>query len=119
MVDTPRTAAAEEYAPEVREPAGYRQSDATLKEQILRQFASDEGLDLRGITVEVQDGEVTLSGSVRCYADMQRAEEDACAVEGVKLVRNGLTSVGPPRQARDGRQPVGAASKMGKPGYER
>ena len=69
------------------------------------------------IAVEVQGCEVTLSGSVRCYADMQRAEAIACAVEGVKLVRNGLASVEPP-QAVDG-GPAGTAPKMGKPGYER
>ncbi len=119
MVDTSRTPTTEEYAPEAREPAGFRQADASIKEEILRQFALDEGLDASGITVEVQGGEVTLGGSVRCYADMQRAEEDACKIEGVKLVRNGLTSVELPPRAIDGRQPIGAASKMGKPGYER
>lgn len=119
MVDAPCTGAAEEYAPEVREPAGYRQSDASLKDQIVRQFATDEAIDACGITVEVQDGQVTLSGRVRCYGDMQRAEENICAIEGVKMVRNGLTSVEPPRHAVDSGQPAGAASKMGKPGYER
>ena len=119
MVDIHRVGAAEEgYAPEAREPAGYRLSDASIKEQILRQLALGEGLDAGGITVEVRDGEVTLSGSVRCYADMQRVEELACAIEGVKLVRNGLTSLEPAPPAVDGGQPAGAASKMGKPGYE-
>ena len=75
MTDTPRPAMAEEDALEAREPAGYRQSDASVKEQILRQLALAEGLDASAITVEVKDCEVTLSGSVRCYADMQRAEE--------------------------------------------
>jgi osmotically-inducible protein OsmY len=119
MVDTCRAAAAEEYAPEAREPAGYRHSDASIKEQIRRQLAQDDGLDDSGIVVDVQDGEVTLIGRVRHCADMQRAEQHACAIEGVKLVRNGLTPVEPPSEAIDGRQPVGAAPKMGKPGYER
>jgi osmotically-inducible protein OsmY len=118
MVDTPRARATEEYAPEAREPAGYRLSDASIKEQILRQLAREEALDVGGITVEVRDGEVTLSGSVRCYADMQRVEELACAIEGVKLARNGLTSLELASPEVDGGQPVGAASKMGKPGYE-
>jgi osmotically-inducible protein OsmY len=118
MVDTPRARATEEYAPEAREPAGYRLSDASIKEQILRQLAREEALDVGGITVEVRDGEVTLSGSVRCYADMQRVEELACAIEGVKLARNGLTSLEPASPEVDGGQPAGAASKMGKPGYE-
>ena len=118
MADTSRTAMAEEDALEAREPAGYRHSDASVKEQILRQLALAEGLDVGSITVEVKDCEVTLSGSVRCYADMQRVEELACAIEGVKLVRNGLTSVEPPPQTVAG-GPAGTASKMGKPGYER
>ena len=118
MVDTPRARATEEYAPEAREPAGYQLSDASIKEQILRQLAREEALDVGGITVEVRDGEVTLSGSVRCYADMQRVEELACAIEGVKLARNGLTSLEPASPEVDGGQPAGAASKMGKPGYE-
>ena len=73
---------------------------------------------LRGIVVELRDGEVTLSGRVPCYADMQRVEELACAIDGVKLVRNGLTSLEPAPPAIDDGQPAGAASKMGKPGYE-
>jgi osmotically-inducible protein OsmY len=118
MADTSRTAMAEEDALEAREPAGYRHSDASVKDQILRQLALAEGLDACGITVEAQSCEVTLSGSVRCYADMQRVEALACAIDGVKQVRNGLTSVEPPPRAIDGK-PVGTASKMGKPGYER
>lgn len=118
MADTSRTATAEEDALEAREPAGYRHSDASVKERILRQLALEKGLDASNVTVEVQDCEVRLNGSVRCYADMQRAEALACAIEGVKLVRNGLTSVEPPPQAVAG-GPAGTASKMGKPGYER
>ena len=46
MVDSRRVGAAEEeYAQEAREPAGYRLSDASIKEQILRQLARAEGLD--------------------------------------------------------------------------
>jgi osmotically-inducible protein OsmY len=119
MVDTHRVAAAEEYAPEAREPAGYRLSDASIKEQVRRRLAQDDGLDDSGIVVEVQGGEVTLRGRVRQCADMQRAEQLACATAGVKLVRNGLTPVEPPPEAMDGKQPLGAAPKMGKPGFER
>ena len=119
MVDIHRVVAAEEgYAPEAREPAGYRLSDASIKEQIFRQLALGEGLDAGGITIEVRDGEVTLSGSARCYADMQRIEELICAIEAVKLLRNGLTSLEPAARVGDGGAPAGAASKMGKPGYE-
>jgi len=117
MTDTPRPAMAEEDALEAREPAGYRQSDASVRQHILGQLALAEGIDASAITVEVKDCEVTLSGSVRCYADMQRVEALACACDGVKLVRNGLVSIEPAPHAVAGR-PVGSAPKMGKPGYE-
>ena len=41
MVDTCRAAAAEEYAPEAREPAGYHHSDASLKEQVRGVLGND------------------------------------------------------------------------------
>ena len=119
MIDSDRAAEAEEYAPEAREPAGYHHSDANLEAQVRRALARDGALDDSGIVVEVAGGEVTLSGRVRQCADVQRAERLACGVEGVKLVRNGLAPVEPPTEAIDTEQPVGAASKMGKPGYER
>lgn len=109
---------AEEYAPEAHEPAGYRHSDAAIREQIRRQLAEDDGLDGNAITVEVSNGEVTIGGRVRRGVDMQRAEQLACAAEGVKLVRNRLEA-DEPAWNEAGDQPVGAASKMGKPGYER
>ncbi len=119
MIDADRAVEAEEYAPEAREPAGYHHSDASLKEQVRGVLARADGLDASGIVVEVQGGEATLGGRVRHCADMQRAEQLACATAGVKLVRNGLTPVEPPPEAIDGKQPLGAAPKMGKPGFER
>ena len=88
MADIHRVDAAEEgYAPEAREPAGYRLSDASIKEQIFRQLALGEGLEAGGIMVEVRDGEVTLSGSARSYVDMQWIEELICAIEAGNLLR--------------------------------
>jgi osmotically-inducible protein OsmY len=109
---------AEDHAPEVREPGGYRHADADVGREVRERLADDVGLDSRGIEVEVRNGEVTLSGTVRHAADMKRAEAHACAVPGVVLVRNGLQAKEPSPSAKPG-QPVGAAAKMGKPGYER
>jgi osmotically-inducible protein OsmY len=122
MADSKRTdrpPVAEEDTPEAREPAGYRLSEADIKEQVCRRLAEDAELDASGITVDVQGGEVTLSGSVRRCADMQKAENDACMAQGVKLVRNRLIADEPLSDAREQRQPTGAAPKMGKPSYER
>lgn len=108
----------EDYVPEVREPAGYRHSDADIARELRECLADDVGLDSRSIEVEVRNGEVTLSGTVRHCADMKRAEAHACAIPGVVQVRNGLQPKEPlPSPAPE--QPGGAAAKMGKPGYER
>jgi osmotically-inducible protein OsmY len=108
----------EDYVPEVRQPEGYRRSDADIGREVRDRLADDVGLDSHGIEVEVRNGEVTLSGTVRHCADMKRAEAHACAVAGVVLVRNGLQPKDPlpdPGSEELG----GAAAKMGKPGYER
>lgn len=108
----------EDHVPEVREPAGYRHSDADIACELRERLADDVGLDSSGIEVEVKNGEVTLSGPVRHCADMKRAEAHACALQGVVLVRNGLQPK-EPLPAAEPEQPAGAAAKMGKPGYER
>ena len=55
----------EDHVPEVREPGGYRHSDADIGRELRECLADDVGLDSRGIEVEVKNGEVTLSGAVR------------------------------------------------------
>jgi osmotically-inducible protein OsmY len=109
---------AEDHVPEVREPAGYRHSDADIARELRERLADDVGLDSRGIEVEVKNCEVILSGTVRHCADMKRAEAHACAIRGVVQVRNDLQPNEPlPSPAPE--QPAGAAAKMGKPGYDR
>jgi osmotically-inducible protein OsmY len=108
----------EDHVPEVREPAGYRHADADIARELRECLVDDVGLDSRSIEVEVNNGEVTLGGTVRHCADMQRAEAHACAVAGVLQVRNNLQSREPlPSPAPE--EQAGAAAKMGKPGYER
>ena len=120
MPETNRAApsVAEEYATEVREPGGYRRSDADIAREIYECLADDVGLDASGIKVEVKQGEVTLLGAVRHCADMQRAEAHACAIGGVSCVRNELQP-GDKKAGGDTASPVGAAPKMGKPTYDR
>ena len=110
--------AAEDHAPEVREPAGYRRSDVDIGRELFERLTDDVGLDARNIEIEVKEGEVTIRGSVRHRGDIQRAEAHACAIAGVALVRNGLQPKEPPPEP-EMKRPAGAASKMGKPGYER
>ena len=110
---------AEDHVPEVREPGGYRHSDADIARELRERLADDVGLDSRGIEVEVKNCEVILSGSVRHCADMKRAEVHACAIPGVVQVRNGLQPKEEPLPSVEPEQPAGAAAKMGKLGYER
>src|SRR5262245_31196457 len=104
----------EEYAPEVREPAGYHRADDDIARDIHDCLADDVGLDASGIEVRMTRGEVTLLGTVRHCADMQRAEAHACTIAGVSCVRNELQ---PKDATTKGIAPaaVGAARKMGKP----
>lgn len=109
---------AQEYATEVREPGGYRRDDADIAREIYECLADDVGLDASGIEVQVKQGEVTLLGTVRHYADMQRAEAHACAVAAVSCVRNALQP-GDTKAGGDTTSAAGAAPKMGKPTYDR
>ncbi|MBV8185838.1 MAG: BON domain-containing protein [Alphaproteobacteria bacterium] len=107
----------EEYASEVREPAGFRRPDADIVEEVRRALEDDVGLDARAIRVAVKDGKVTLAGTVRNCADMQRAEAHACAVAGAQSVLNELQPLDGTVDRDEGAE-AGAAAKMGKPDYE-
>lgn len=109
---------AQDHLPEVREPEGYRRSDAEIAKELGECLDDDVGLDARGVEFEVKEGTVLFSGIVRNEADIKRVEGHACALPGVTVVRNDLRcqQAGPVSQDNS---PAGAASKMGKPSYER
>src|SRR5262245_47050743 len=107
----------EEYVSEVREPAAFRRTDAEIVEEVRHALADDVGLDARAIHVAVKAGCVTLGGTVRTCADMQRAESHACAVVGARSVRNELTALDATADC-DSASEQGAAAKMGKPKYD-
>jgi osmotically-inducible protein OsmY len=108
----------EEYVSEVREPAGFRRPDSDIAQEVRHALEDDVGLDARAIRVQVADGKVTLAGTVRCCADMQRAEVHACAVVGAQSVVNALQPLDGTVDC-DAGSDEGAAAKMGKPDYER
>jgi osmotically-inducible protein OsmY len=108
----------EDHIPEVREPAGYGRSDADIAFELREHLADDVGLDARGIEIEVKGCEVTMRGAVRNCDDVKRAEGHACAIPGVRLVRNELQPKDLPQET-EAKQTAGAASRMGKPHYER
>lgn len=70
-------------------PKGYRRSDERIKEDINDRL-SEGYLDATDITVAVENGEATLSGTVNSRADKRRAEDIAEYVSGVSNVENRL-----------------------------
>jgi osmotically-inducible protein OsmY len=62
-------------------------TDEDIKTDIVEQLRWDGRVDASDITVEVNDGEVTLGGRVSAYAAHKAAIEDAWEVSGVTDVR--------------------------------
>ena len=73
-----------------RGPANYRRSDARIAEDINDRLTDDPFLDASGIEVTVNEGEVTLGGTIRSRRCKRRAEDIADDVSGVKHVQNNL-----------------------------
>lgn len=71
-------------------PRGYRRSDARIREDLCDRLTDEDTIDARGISVEVAQGRVTLTGHVGS-GRMKRAA-GLCAAEcaGVAEVRNDL-----------------------------
>ncbi len=72
-----------------RGPKGYRRSDERIQEDVNDRL-SEGYLDATDITVMVEGGEVTLTGTVNNRSDKRRAEDIAEYVSGVTNVENRL-----------------------------
>jgi len=64
--------------------------DGQIRSDVRRAFEGSRDVAARNITVEVYQGNVTLSGPVRTVREKQAAEQIASAVMGVKAVFNQL-----------------------------
>lgn len=71
-------------------PRGYARGDDRIREDVCNRLTDDAFLDASEIEVEVKDGEVTLTGTVRERTDKRRAEDVAEAASAVKHVQNNL-----------------------------
>lgn len=67
-------------------PKGYTRSDEKIKDDVEEKLYHDSFIDASDIEVSVDDGEVTLSGTVDHKQTRRRAEDCADAVAGVKDV---------------------------------
>lgn len=71
-------------------PKGYQKNDERLKEEVSEKLTQDHSVDASEIEIQVQGGEVTLSGSVKDRQQKRRAEDCVEEVSGVKHVNNQL-----------------------------
>lgn len=73
-----------------RGPRDYRRSDHRIQEDVNDRLSDDPWVDASDISVEVKDGEVTLSGMVDSRDAKRRAEDCAESVSGVRHCQNNL-----------------------------
>jgi hypothetical protein len=69
-------------------PKNYQRSDERIREDVCERLQWDEWVNATEIEVAVQNGVVTLSGSVDDRPTKRRAEDVAESVSGVKDVQN-------------------------------
>jgi osmotically-inducible protein OsmY len=73
-----------------RGPRGYKRSDERIREDVNDRLAQQDEFDPSDVEVRVENGDVTLTGSVRNRHEKFRAEEIADDVSGVSEVHNQL-----------------------------
>ncbi len=84
-------------------PKGYRRSDERIREDVCECIAETGWVDASDVEVRVQDGEVTLSGTVDERRDKRLLEDLAEDVPGVRDVHNQI------RVRRERERGMGAA----------
>lgn len=69
-------------------PENYQRSDDRIREDINERLTQHGRLNARNIQVQVNNGEVTLNGSVDRRQDKRMAEDVAASISGVRDVNN-------------------------------
>jgi hypothetical protein len=75
-------------------PKGYRRSDTRIFEDVCDRLERDPDLDATGIVVTVEEGEVTLAGTVDDRRARRLAEDAVAECPGVRDVHNRLRAAG-------------------------
>ena len=73
-----------------RGPQGYQRSNERIMEEACERLTQHDEIDARGIKVEVDNGEVTLTGTVSSRYEKRLAEDILDSISGVKDVHNQL-----------------------------
>jgi osmotically-inducible protein OsmY len=71
-------------------PSDYTRTDERIREDVNDRLTDDPRVDARKISVKVDQGEVTLNGTVSSREAKRRAEDSIDRVSGVKHVQNNL-----------------------------
>lgn len=71
-----------------RPAKAYVRPDSAIREDVCECMAGDPLLDSSAIDVQVEEGDVTLTGTVAEQSELHRAESVAEQVHGVKTVHN-------------------------------
>jgi osmotically-inducible protein OsmY len=78
-----------------RGPKGYVRSDQRVHELICERLTDDPNIDASEVTIAVQDGEVTLTGTVDDRGTKYEIEEVVDSVHGVQDIHNQLHTMRP------------------------
>lgn len=73
-----------------RGPKDYHRSDDRVREEISDRLTDDHQVDASEISIQVQNGEVTLTGTVNDRGQKRRAEDLAESISGVREVTNNI-----------------------------
>jgi osmotically-inducible protein OsmY len=73
-----------------RGPKGYTRGDERIREDVCDRLTDDARIDASDIDVQVKNGEVTLSGSVRSRDEKRFSEDLVERISGVRDVSNQL-----------------------------
>ena len=88
-----------EDAPHIgKGPKGYKRSDERIRELINDKLTDDWQIDASDIEVEVQNGEVILTGYVNDRIQKRKAEDLAERISGVTHIENRIRVNRPPAQ---------------------
>jgi hypothetical protein len=73
-----------------RGPRGYQRNDQRVYEDVCDRLTDDPRVDASDVEVKVENGEVTLNGTVRSRTEKHRAEDTIESISGVRDVHNHL-----------------------------
>ena len=73
-----------------RGPKGYQRSDAAIQEEACVRLTQHGNVDATKTTVRVEEGEITLEGTVSSRREKRMAEDALETISGVKDIHNRL-----------------------------